>query len=100
MWTKETIGQLLNASDKAVERAVLAIYRRQTLDEQHSNCTTHRNGVGFSGAHAELGSYYARWLLSGRHLTGKHLEKARKMMHHYLSQLLEEAQSRQVATAA
>lgn len=94
MWTKESITDLLNRSNKAVERAMVAIYRRQTFDEQNSSCTTHRNGIGFSGAHAALGTYYAKWVLSGRQLTGTHLERARAMSKHYVAQLLQEAEQR------
>lgn len=99
MWTKESITRLLDNSDRAVERAILALYRRQTLDEQNSGNTTHRNGVGFSGAHAEVGTYYAKWILSGRQLTGRHLDRARKMTKHYVAQLLDEAQQK-VSVAA
>jgi hypothetical protein len=97
MWTKESIVALLDRSDVAVERAILAIYRRQTLDEQSSSETKHRNGIGFSGAHAPLGTYYAKWILSGRRLSGKHLVKARNMTKHYVAQLLQEAESKQAA---
>lgn len=97
MWTKQGILELLDRSDKAVERAILAIYRRQTTDEQNSATTKIRNGVGFSGAHATIGSYYARWLLSGNVLTGKHLVRARGIAKRYVGQLVEEANSRQAA---
>jgi hypothetical protein len=94
MWTKESIIQLLDRSDKAVERAIVAIYNRQTEDEQNSSSTTHRNGRGFNGFHARSGTYYAKWILSGRHLTGTYLIKARAMSKHYVAQLLEEAQQK------
>lgn len=94
MWTKESITQLLDRSNRAVERAIVAIYNRQTEDEKSSGTTTHSNGRGFSGAHAELGTYYAKWILSGRSLTGHHLEKARRMSKRYVAQLLEEAQQK------
>jgi hypothetical protein len=93
-WTKEKIAALLFTNDRAVERAVVAIYNRQTLDEQRSEDTLHHNGIGFSGAHAKLGTYYAKWIISGRHLTGNHLIKARAMMMKYTAQLLEDAQAR------
>lgn len=87
--TPESIKDLLSKNDRAVERAILAIYGRQTLDEQAMGDTRHYNGIGFSGAHANLGSYLARWLLKGNHLTGKHLDKARHMSMHYSRQLAE-----------
>ncbi len=97
-WTPAAIAALLDRNDLAVERAVLAIYRRQTSDERESASTRHDNGVGFSAVHAGLGSYYARWILSGRRLDGRHLEKARRMMHRYVGQLAEIAQTRREQT--
>ena len=86
-WTAQSIRALLARCDQAVERAVVAIYRRQTQDEQQTDETRHRNGIGFAACHAGRGSYYARWVLSGRHLDGLHLEKARRMMRSYAGQL-------------
>ena len=94
MWTKEKVTQLLQSNNLAVERAILVLYHRQTLDEQSNKETKHSNGVGFSGAHARLGTYYARWLITGNHLTGVHLEKARRMVLHYTSQLMDEILSK------
>lgn len=86
-WDKAKIIQALQTNNKVVERAILAIYNLQTLDEQNSSETKHHNGVGFSGAHARLGTYYAKWIKSGNNLTGKHLEKARNIALHYVGQL-------------
>lgn len=86
-WTPEAIKALLDRSNEAVERAILAIYRLQTLDEQDTSETRHHNKVGFASCHARMGSYYARWILSGRHLDGKHLDKARRMVRWYSRQL-------------
>jgi hypothetical protein len=88
------IKWLLTMNDRAVERAIVAIYNRQTADEKSSQNTTHSNGVGFSGADASLGSYYAKWILSGRNLTGNHLSKARMMSQKYVRQLVEIATAR------
>lgn len=87
-WTKEKITALLTTNNLAVERAIVSIYNRQTIDEQSAGETKHSNGMGFSGAHSQLGTYYAKWVLSGRHLNGTHLDKARKMALRYTSQLL------------
>jgi len=90
-WTPERIEQLLIRNDYAVERAMVAIYNRQTRDEKATSDTHHFNKVGFSAAHASKGSYYARWVMSGRHLTGFHLDKARDMAIKYRRQLADEA---------
>ena len=87
IWTREDIVSLLNTSDRAVERGVVAIWQRQTADEQSTDTTRHSNGIGFSGWSAHSGSYYAKWVESGRRLTGKHLDKARKIALHHAAQL-------------
>lgn len=89
MWTKERIAELLRRNDLAVEKAIVAIYNRQTQDEKSSEDTKHHTGVGFSGAHAKRGSYYARWILGNRHLTHGHLERARAIALRYTQQLAE-----------
>ena len=86
-WTPETIKALLDRDVLAVERAILAIYRRQTADEQAAYETKHHNRVGFAACHAGLGTYYAKWILSGKHLSGSHVERARRMVRHYAGQL-------------
>lgn len=88
------IKYLLTMKDAAVERAIVAIYNRQTDDEQRSEDTKHLNGIGFTGADARLGSYYAKWILSGKHLNGNHLNKARLMSLKYVRQLCEIASSK------
>jgi len=99
VWNKGHVIQLLLTNNEAVEKAMVALYNRQTADEQSTQETRHSNGVGFSGAHAHLGSYYAKWVLSGRNLTGRHLEKARAMSLKYTDQLLDEIQKRQAQNA-
>lgn len=92
--TKEQIQLLLSTNAMAVERAILALYSRQTSDEQSAATTQHRNGRGFNAFHAKSGSYYARWLQRGNHLTGHHLDSARQMVRHYVGQLVEVSQAR------
>ena len=75
-WNRDQIDNLLRTNPKAVERAIVRLYNLQTQDEQASDDTKHHNSVGFAGYAARNGSYYAKWVLSGRSLTGKHLEKA------------------------
>jgi hypothetical protein len=94
-WTPETIKALLDRSDKAVERAIVAIYERQTSDEQVTGETRHHNRRGFASCHAHLGTYYAKWIMSDRHLDGQHLQRARRMVQCYSKQLLQVAEARQ-----
>ncbi len=93
---KHTIDQikgLLLSSDEAVETAILALYTRQTEDEQSYSTTRHSNGRGFTAFDAKTGSYFARWILSGRHLDGRFLAKARAMTMKYAKQLAEVAEA-------
>ena len=85
--THSYIENLLTTNNYAVERAMVAIYNRQTESEKYTESTKENNGMGFSAFHARTGSYYAKWVISGRKLTGEHLVKARRMAMHYVGQL-------------
>ena len=87
MWTKDKIRENLQKSDHWVERAVLAIYEKQTNDEKKIEDTKLRNGVGFNAADARRLTYYAKYLGSGKNLTGKHKEIARNKILKYSNQL-------------
>jgi hypothetical protein len=88
-WTEQQIIALLTCNNRAVERAILAIYDRQTQDEKRSDDTKHDNKIGFSAGDAKKGSYYARWVMSGRNLSRHHLNRARRMAVKYRRQLTE-----------
>ena len=87
IWTKEEILSGIQTNNKWVERGVVAIYNKQTEDEKMTESTNKKNGIGYSGCDAHLMSYYAKWILSGKSLSGKHLEKARKKISKYANQL-------------
>jgi cob(I)alamin adenosyltransferase len=97
-WTPDEIRVLLDRDVLAVERGLVAIYKRQTEDEKESYETKHHNRVGFAACHAQLGTYYANWILSGKHLSGSHVERARKMVRHYARQLYQIALAQQGQT--
>ena len=94
-WNKESIQALLAQNDKAVARAVVAIYNRQTEDEKASAVTVKDNGVGFSGIDARRGTYYAEYVMKTGRLSGRHLELARKMVSKYWRQLAEIANAKE-----
>jgi hypothetical protein len=102
MITKDSIRELLLKSDAAVERGILAIYDRQTQDEKVSETTNHQNGVGFSGADAQILSSFAeqiekklqRGIKAGQCLSVKQMELARKKIVRYSRQLLEIAEAK------
>lgn len=88
VWTVDEIKERILTDDRWLERAVVAIYNLQTLNEQSSERTTQRNGVGYSAFHARSMSYAAKWILSGKHLTGKYKNRARKVIPMYAKQLV------------
>lgn len=91
---KQQIKDLLLTNDKAVQRGVVAIYKRQTEAEQATQATREHNGVGYSGVHAEIMSSFAQRLLRGLSLSEKQLACARKIIVRYAGQLMEIADSR------
>ena len=86
--TKAEIKKKITTDRKWTERAVVAIYERQTADEQQDGETRHNNKVGFSGPDAYILSEFARWLNSGKHLSQKQLALAQKRIGKYAGQLL------------
>lgn len=92
-----TIKRLLLTNDRAVERAMVVLFERQTASEQSAHSTTESNGRGFSAFDAKSGTYYAQWVMSGRRLSGRFLTKARVMSLRYARQLLEVAEAKQAA---
>lgn len=95
MHTKESIVALLKTRDLAVARALVALKNRQTADEQVTENTTHRNGMGFRPCHAFMGTEMANFFEKKGYLTQKqinywrHLDKNGKMrIEIYAGQLL------------
>ena len=86
-YTVDQIKNLLNTNNVAVNRAMVALYNEQTEDEKAVGNTRNTNGRGFSYRTAPKGTYYAKWVLSGKSLTGYHLENARKIALFHAKQL-------------
>lgn len=96
-WTEQQIVNLLDTNDKAVERAIVAIYERQTADEKQVNHTRHDNSVGFRQNHAPRMSFYARLILSGKKLYPAQIQMSRRWMKMYRKQLCAIANAREQA---
>ena len=96
VWTRTAIEELLKTNNRAVERGIVALWKHQTADEQHEQQTKLNNNVGFCSWAARSGTYYANWVNSGRSLTGKHLDKARKIVLHHAGQITEIANNNAV----
>lgn len=88
-WDIEKIKKLLETNDKAVSRAIVALYERQTEDEKNRENTVEKNGVGFNGFDAKFFSSLAQQIQSGRTLSQKQIAFARKGIMKYSKQLAE-----------
>lgn len=86
-YTKEQIKEKITTNQKWTERAVVALFNKQTASEQSVEVTHVSNGAGFNKPDSHKLTYYAKWVLSGKHLTGKFLEDAQKRIAKYASQL-------------
>jgi hypothetical protein len=76
------------ASDpRWTERAILAIFKLQTPEEQQHEQTVEHNNIGFTGADGEYLSSLAKQLLKGYHLSTKQLAIAQHKMPKYAGQL-------------
>lgn len=72
-WDKASIVNLLHTNDKAVERALLVLLERQTLDERQVEDTRYRNDRGFTQADAPRLTRWAKQIQAGRHLSPRQL---------------------------
>lgn len=94
-YNKTNILNMLNTNDKAVYRALVVLFERQTADEQNSESTNHLNGMGFNGTDARFGSSLAKQVIAFEQGKSKYryplsrtqLEEARKMVRKYAGQL-------------
>lgn len=100
MWDERRIVDLINASDKAALRGVVAIYKRQTSTEQRHGYTADLNGVGFSAGDASKGTRLATRILRYGRLDGRELNEARALALRYRRQLLAIAQAKEAAAAS
>lgn len=87
-WTKEAIRTRLESNDTWLVRGLLAIFARQTAEEQSAGFTKEDNGIGFNGADAEILTSFANQIKTRGFLTPKQIEIARKKMLKYAGQLV------------
>ena len=85
-FTPDQVREMLK-NDEAVKRGLLAIYARQTADEQAAESTSHLNGIGFNGVDAPILSSFAKQLRARNWLSEKQLTLARRKMTKYAGQL-------------
>ena len=77
----------ISTDQRWLERAILAIFERQTFQEQRVEQTLEFNKIGFNGPDARKMTYYANWIRRGNHLDGEFLEDAKKRILKYSKQL-------------
>ena len=94
-YTKEYIQAKLSTDIRWIEKAVLVLFSRQTDDEQTQQTTRLENGRGFNSSDSRYLTYVSNYLLGGRHLSGRYLEKVSAKMPKYWRQILEEIQIKQ-----
>ena len=97
--TKDEIREGLNTKLPWLLRGVVAIYERQTSDEQKSGETRHHNKMGFSALDAPFLSSIAEQIKAGRNLSQKQIESARRCMGKYAGQLTSIANGKLAAHA-
>lgn len=86
-YSKEEIRYNLETNNEWLIRGLLAIYKRQTDDEQNAGITKHDNGVGFSGCDSSFLTNAAQFYQKRGFLTAKQLVSVRKAMLKYAGQL-------------
>lgn len=84
---KAFIRAKLLSDDRWLFRGILAIYGRQTDEEQTHGQTVEDNGVGFNGVDAEILTSFALQLKERGSLSPRQVEIARKKMPKYAGQL-------------
>lgn len=86
-FTKEQVEHAIMTNAEQTEKAILALYKRQTTEEKLEHVSFKRNKIGFNATDASIGSNLARWLLTGKHFTDAQLNVARRMLKKYVKQL-------------
>lgn len=98
---KTRISSKLSTDPRWVEAAILALYTRQTTDEQAGGVTRHDNSQGFTAADARRMSFVAEFLKGGKHLTReKALGTYSRRLQKYAGQLARIALAKQAAQGA
>jgi hypothetical protein len=92
------IREMLGRNPKWAVAALLRIYERQTEEEQASQSTHVHNGVGFTGADAEILSSFAQQVQRGRTLSAKQMDLLNRRIRKYARQLESIAAEKETST--
>ena len=91
--TEQYVRNCIDRNDIDVCRAVVTVYRRQTLSERSSYSTNVTNGVGFNKFDAEILTSFAKQIIRNKAMGRRYLlsrsqmEIARKRIRKYAKQL-------------
>ena len=86
-YTKDFIRSALASNDTWLMRGLVAIYNRQTEDEQSVGVTSHDNGIGFNGVDAFILTSIAQQFVRNGSVSPKQKDIVRKKMLKYAGQL-------------
>jgi len=86
-WTKEYIKERMEKDDRVLYRGLIAIYKRQTLEEQNIESTRVLNGRGFNKIDCKFLTSLAKDFLKYNNLTPKQKKYCRQKMLKYSQQL-------------
>ena len=95
IWSKLEIIDALDRSDKFVENALIAMYERQTEEEQTNRETTCKNGIGFASSDGRWMSGLSETLIARRNyktpfsLKTETMDKLRRALKKYSGQIAE-----------
>lgn len=84
----EYVANQLKTNQSWATKAIVRLYQLQTADEQCSQSTHNKNGVGFTGADANILSSFAEQIDRGRTLSPKQLAIAFKKLPKYSRQIM------------
>ena len=93
-WNRENLWEILSTNNEQLAKALLALYQRQTLAEQHSKQTSDHNGIRFNGVDAPFLSSCAEGVKKHGKLTQNQANHVRKALKKYLGQLVAIANER------
>ena len=87
-WTAETLWNRISNDDAYAIRGVLALFKKQTADEQKHHTTRYSNNEGFSVRTVIAGTRIAKKAIARRYIGWTEVEIARKICRTHLEQLV------------